>query len=132
VNEKMAYQHGRDNVLFIQRSAKPVKKPESASKSQSVRPLHPAVKRRRLIWLGCMVVFIVWAAAQSVIQQVRIWDQEKELADKQRQLSQAYEQQKTLKQEVQKLKSEDYMMELAHKMGYGKPGEQIYSIENKE
>lgn len=131
----MSYQHGKDNVLFIQRSAKAGKKPKptkSKAQSQPVRPLHPSVKRRRLIWLGCMVVFIIWAAAQSVIQQMRIWDQEKELANKQRQLTQAYEQQKILNQEVQKLKSEDYMLELAHKMGYGKPGEQIYSIEKKE
>ncbi|MGA8943828.1 MAG: septum formation initiator family protein [Thermoactinomyces sp.] len=103
----------------------------SQSSSKSARPLHPAVRRRRLVWLVIVVVFTCWAVVQSFVQQMRVWEQEKELAAKQEQLAQIQMKQKELKQEVQKLKSEDYMLELAHKMGYGKPGEELYTIKEE-
>ncbi len=125
----MPFQNGEDKILSFQR---PKREQKSQSSSKPSRPLHPAVRRRRLIWLVIVVVFSCWAGVQSFIQQMRVWEQEKELVAKQEQLAQAQTKQKELKQEVQKLKSEDYMLELAHKMGYGKPGEEIYSIEKKE
>ncbi|MBA4601260.1 FtsB family cell division protein [Thermoactinomyces mirandus] len=128
----MPFQHGKDKILTFQRPLNPDRQQKPQSSPKPVRPLHPAVRRRRMIWLVIVVVFICWAVIQSFIQQLRVWEQEKELAAKQEQLAQLQLKQKELKQEVQKLKSEDYMLELAHKMGYGKPGEEIYSLEKKE
>lgn len=128
----MPFQHGKDKILSFERPINSERPQKSQSSSKRVRPLHPAVRRRRMIWLVIVVVFTCWAVMQSFIQQMRVWEQEKELAAKRDQLAQVQMKQKELQQETQKLKSEDYMLELAHKMGYGKPGEELYSIEKKE
>lgn len=128
----MPFQHGKDKILSFERPLNSERPQKPQSSSKPARPLHPAVRRRRMIWLVIVVVFTCWAIVQSFIQQLRVWEQEKELAAKQDQLAQVQMKQKELQQENQKLKSEDYMLELAHKMGYGKPGEELYSIEKKE
>lgn len=103
----------------------PRKKPTQSS-------LHPAVRRRRLIWLIIMICFICWTIVELTIQQQRIWAKEKELVEKQQELKQVMAEIDVLKEEIKQLHNEDYLLELAHKMGYSKPGEEVYTIQNEE
>lgn len=94
----------------------------------SKNKLHPAVRRRRLVWLGTMIVIICWSIIELIIQQGRIWEKEEQLAAKKKELQAVQAETHALKAEIKKLGNEDYLLELAHKLGYSKPGEEIYEI----
>lgn len=97
----------------------------SASKSPK---LHPGVRRRRLTWLTIMSLFILWAIVQISYQQWRIWEKEEQLAAKQATLKELKQETKSLQKEIQLLHDENYLLELAHKYGYGKKGEKTYQL----
>jgi len=118
-----------DELLSFRRT--PNNAHEKAKDSRK-QPLHPAVRRRRLIWLAIMVCFLCWTVVELMIQQQRIWAKEQELASKQRVLKQTMAETKRLREEIRRLHNEDYLLELAHKMGYSKPGEEVYSIKKAE
>ncbi|SFJ35781.1 FtsB family cell division protein [Thermoflavimicrobium dichotomicum] len=94
--------------------------------AKSRQTLHPAARRRRFIWLGIMLFMLSWAVGQLVIQQFRIWDKEEVLAQKKQELAAVKQQTEQLKREVRQLNDTNYLLELAHKLGYIKPGEQNY------
>ncbi|RAL23184.1 FtsB family cell division protein [Thermoflavimicrobium daqui] len=102
---------------------------ESANPKQT---LHPAARRRRMIWLGLMVFILSWAGVQLVIQQFRIWNKEEVLIQKQKELVVVKQQTNQLKKEVQQLNDTNFLLELAHKLGYIKPGEQNYETEHEK
>ncbi len=81
-----------------------------------------------MIWLGTMIVIISWSIIELIIQQGRIWEKEEQLAAKKKELLAVQAETHALKAEIKKLKNEDYLLELAHKLGYSKPGEEIYEI----
>src|SRR5688572_5558415 len=83
--------------------------------------LHPATRRRRFTWLAIMVFVFSWAIVQIAIQQFRIWDKQEVLVQKKQELSIAQQQTGQLKEKVKQLNDENYLMELAHKLGYVKP-----------
>ena len=69
-----------------------------------------------------------WFVIELFIQQSRIWNQEKRLAQHQQALITAQIENKQLKKDVELLKSPDYLLELAHRLGYSKPEEENYKI----
>jgi cell division protein FtsB len=131
----MSIQSPTDKILAF-RHSRPASSPSPESTKKANQPrqkLHPTVRRRRLIWLITMVTIICWASIQLVVQQFRIWNKEDELAAKSSQLTALEQRSKELEKEVHKLKyDEEYLNELAHKKGYSKPGEEVYSIKEKE
>ncbi|SEN63840.1 FtsB family cell division protein [Lihuaxuella thermophila] len=118
-----------DNILAFSHTGNPHRSSETEKKARQTRhKLHPAVRRRRLIWLGTMIVIISWSLIELIIQQGRIWEKEEQLAAKKKELQAVQAETQTLKDEIKKLGNEDYLLELAHKLGYSKPGEEIYEI----
>jgi cell division protein DivIC len=90
--------------------------------------LHPRVKRRRMLWLVSMIVFFGWCVTQLVIQEVRISAHEELLQERKRELAKTKEEQQQLIKELKQFEDKDYMMEQAHKHGYGKIGEKNVSV----
>ncbi|MBA4495809.1 septum formation initiator family protein [Paenactinomyces guangxiensis] len=104
--------------------------PSSKQVKKSRQPrnqLHPSVRRRRLLWLGGMILFICWAVVQLVVQEWRIWKKEDQLTAKQEELKIVQAETKELETVIKKLRDEDYLLELAHKLGYSKPDEEVYT-----
>lgn len=97
-------------------------------KTASNDQLHPFVKKRRFFWLCVMVLFIGWFMFQLVVQQLRIWDREEKLTMKQQELRVVQAEKKQLQIDVKKFQSPDYLLEMAHKLGYSKTNEQNYYI----
>jgi cell division protein FtsB len=124
--DNMPFQRSRDNILTFKRKVAKEKGHEERK-----QPLHPAVRRRRMIWLGVMVTIFCWCVVELIIQQNRIWDKEEALAAKRQELAEAKRKTAHINAEIKKLHRKDYLLELAHKMGYSKPGEQIYSLPDK-
>lgn len=113
------------------RSARPAPSHPLDSQRHSVQTrskLHPVARRRRLLWLAIMVCLIGWSLVQLVIQQFRIWDKEAELAKQQTELVAVQGETKSLHDVITKLHDPAYLNELAHKMGYAKPNEELYTV----
>lgn len=124
---KMIPHRPRDNVLVFQKtkpspstSSEPTPTPEDRPK------LHPGVRRRRITWLIIMFCFILWAVIQIFLQQLKIWEKQDQLAIKQSALKQAKKETAILQKGIEQLNDYHYLMELAHKYGYGKKGEKNY------
>jgi cell division protein FtsB len=118
----------KNNVLRF-RSPEPLVETNTAS--QSLPPkLHPKVKRRRLFWLVLMVLFFGWCIIQLVVQEIRIAHKEELLHTKQQELATVEAANKKLQEDVKRYEDKDYLMEQAHKHGYGKAGEKNVTIEN--
>jgi cell division protein DivIC len=119
----------RDNILTFQRPHGAGAKAEN----KEIRPrLHPSVRRRRLFWLATMIVVVVYTVYGWITQQNRIWEKERQLAAKKAELQKVQAETKKLEEEIWKLRhDENYLLELAHSMGYGKPGEEIYAVPEK-
>lgn len=94
--------------------------------------LHPRVKRRRMLWLVSMIVFFGWCITQLVIQEVRISAQEELLQERKQELNKTKEEQQQLIKDLKQFQDKDYMMEQAHKHGYGKTGEKNVSVTDEE
>ncbi|WP_044641831.1 septum formation initiator family protein [Risungbinella massiliensis] len=123
--------HPRDNVLVFQNQKKStVSQVEEEHLSDSPRPvkpkIQPKVRRFRLAWLIFMCCFIVWASIQLVVQQFRIWEKEDQLVVKKETLQQVQQEKTSLEKGISLLQEHQYLMELAHKYGYGKKGEKNY------
>lgn len=93
------------------------------------RELHPIVRKRRMLYLCWMALFMFWFIIELFIQQNRIWNQEEKLAKWQRELVVAQSENRQLRKDVKLLNSPDYLLELAHKLGYSKPEEENYQIQ---
>lgn len=121
---------GSSEKVVSFRSSQPT---PSVSDSASRRPpLPPRVRRRRRIWLAVMVLFFLWSGSQLVIQTGKIHAKEAALAEKRKELATLKKEQRELKQEIGRLQDEDYLKELARKMGYGKPGEELLDVADLE
>lgn len=119
-----------DKILRFRQGPSQAKTDPIGEKTVRKPKLHPSVRRRRLIWLVGMVLFVSWACIQMIIQQFHIWDQQEQLTLKQEELVVVQKETVGLKETIQKLKNEDYLLELAHRLGYSKPGEQNYIIKD--
>lgn len=117
----MPFQYSHNHLLLFKRGVTREKGPIA-----NKQPLHPIVRRRRKLWFGTMIVIFCWCVVELIVQQNRIWDKEEELAAKQQELASVKQKTTELQAEIKKLHREDYLLELAHKMGYSKPGEEIY------
>lgn len=117
------YQTDKILSLPVHRRKKVVKR-----KRRKRQELHPIVRKRRLLYLCWMMLFLFWFVIELFIQQTRIWNQEKKLAEHQQALITAQIEHEQLKKDVQRLKSPDYLLELAHRLGYSKPEEENYQI----
>ena len=104
----------------------------SDERSKEKQLIHPAVRRRRLLWFGAMVVFLSWFLVSVIIQQFRIWNNQEKLAAKHHELQVSQKKGVELTQSIKKLQKEDYLFELAHKLGYSYPDEENYQMEEKE
>lgn len=82
-----------------------------------------------MLYLCWMVLFMFWFIIELFIQQNRIWNQEEKLAKWQRELVVAQSENRQLQRDVKLLNSPDYLLELAHKLGYSKPEEENYQIQ---
>ncbi|GGE21752.1 hypothetical protein GCM10011571_24820 [Marinithermofilum abyssi] len=120
----------RSNVVSF-RATRPseMMQPEKASKPQR-SPLLPGVRRRRRLWLFLMLAFFVWFGNELYSQSGQIEGQEAALAAKKAEVITLKEKQKQLKDEIRQLHDKDYLEELARKMGYSKPGEEVFDIPN--
>lgn len=118
------YQTNKILSLPVNRKRKVVKK-----RRKKRQELHPIVRKRRMLYLCWMMLFLFWFVIELFIQQTRIWNQEKKLAEQQQALITAQIENQQLKKDVQLLKSPDYLLELAHRLGYSKPEEENYQIQ---
>ncbi|WP_169713795.1 FtsB family cell division protein [Paludifilum halophilum] len=110
------------NVVEIRPSS-----PSSQSgQDSSHRPLPPHVKRRRRIWLIMMIAFFVWGGSELWTQAQRIEAEEAALKEQKEEVASLKAKQDSLKKEINRLHDEQYLMDLARKMGYQKPGEEVY------
>jgi cell division protein DivIC len=98
---------------------------------QSGKKLHPLVRKRRLFYLCWMALFLLWFVVELFIQQQKIWNQEEMLATKQKELAAIQQENATLQNNVKRLNSPAYLIELAHKLGYSKPEEENYQLESE-
>jgi cell division protein DivIC len=126
--DNVPFHRMNDNILQFRRTSQDMKRPKSRERKHG--PLHPIVRRRRLVWLGVMVLFFCWTVVELIVQQTHIWDREKILAARKMELADGQRHTKELKEEIKRLHDEKYLLELAHKMGFGKPGEEVYSTGN--
>ncbi|NWO08646.1 MAG: septum formation initiator family protein, partial [Alteromonadaceae bacterium] len=78
--------------------------------------------------LVLMLIFFLWSGSEWIIQTQAVHSKEAALAEKRRELDSLEKERKGLKQEIRRLQDEDYLFELARKMGYGKPGEEILDV----
>lgn len=104
-------------------------RPQTGSKAKT---LHPLVRRRRLFWLCLMVLFFIWFVVELIVQQMAIWEREERLLSKQNELQIAQAETKSLQSDMKMLRSPDYLLELAHKMGYSKDNEENYHLPKKK
>lgn len=117
----------------VLRFRSPERETEVTDEPRELPPkLHPRVKRRRMLWLVSMIVFFGWCMTQLVIQEVRISAQEEILQERKRELAKTKEEQQQLIKDLKQFQDKDYMMEQAHKHGYGKNGEQNVSVTDEE
>jgi cell division protein FtsB len=91
--------------------------------------LHPKVKRRRVTWLVLMVLFVCWCLTQLVMQEIKISKKEELLHKRQQELATTEAMTKKLTKDVKRYQDKDYLMEQAHKHGYGKRGEKNMKVE---
>jgi cell division protein DivIC len=117
-----------DNILAFQGRNAAI---EQRRKERPV-PLHPKVRRRRLIWLSIMVLVCTWSLIELIIQQNRIWEKEELLAVRKTELNAEQAKMGKLREEINKLNDEKYLLELARQKGFGKPEGQAESVLNPE
>ena len=79
--------------------------------------IHPAVRRRRLLWFGCMVAFVMWFLVSIVFQQFRIWDREDKMMAKKNQMEMAKVEMTQLNQSIKKLKKENLLARTRAQVG---------------
>lgn len=109
---------------------KPIhRNPLGSNARKKASAIHPIVRKRRLFYLCWMVLVLFWFVVELIIQQGKIWDQQEKLTAMQNELTTSQQQNQQVKQRVQKLKSPSYLIELVHKMGYSKPEEENYHVE---
>ncbi|PTX55250.1 cell division protein DivIC [Melghirimyces profundicolus] len=96
------------------------------------RPLAPNVRRRRWVWLIVMVLFFLWSGTQLVVQAGELESRKAALAAEKEKLVQLKEENRDLKKDIDRLQNEEYLYELARKMGYKKPGEEILDLNGFE
>ncbi|WP_028777606.1 septum formation initiator family protein [Shimazuella kribbensis] len=119
-----------NNVLRF-RSPEPTStEPKMIPKSLPPK-LHPKVKRRRIAWLVLMVLFFCWCVTQLVMQEIKISKKEELLHTRQQELATSEAATRKLTKDVKKFQDKDYLMEQAHKHGYGKPGEKNMKVDNE-
>lgn len=119
-----------NNILRF-RSPEPVVEARPVPVPNLPPKLHPKVKWRRLTWLVLMILFISWAIFQLIVQQIHIWDRETQLHKSQQELATTQATTKQLENELKRYRDHDFLMELAHKHGYGKPGEKNFQVGNE-
>lgn len=119
----------QNKILSLRSRKKEAQKPNQNQK-KALR-LHPIVRKRRLLYLCWMVLFLFWFVIELFIQQGKIWKQEDKLASKQEELIVLTQEQQGLQSEVKLLQSPDYLIELVHKLGYSKPKEENYHLEDE-
>jgi cell division protein FtsB len=117
-----------NNKVLRFRSPEPIMEQKSPTKSLPQK-LHPSVKRRRITWLVLMVLFLGWFATQLVVQEFKISKKEELLHKRQQELAATKADNKKLEKDVKRFQDKDYLMEQAHKHGYGKPGEKNVQID---
>ncbi len=103
--------------------------PESSSRRP---PLPRRVRLRRRIWLVLMLILFLWSGSEWIIQTQAVHSKEAALVEKRRELASLEKEQRELKQEISRLQDENYLFELARKMGYGKPGEEILDVSDPQ
>lgn len=98
-------------------------------KSAARRRLPRNVRRRRWIWLIAMLTFFVWSGSELITQSLEIHERKTVLAQSKERVESLRAEQKELQEELRRLKDEEYLMELARKMGYALPGEEVVELD---
>lgn len=124
----MAQQINQSKVVTFRQPANTPKEEQVTTSTAPNRKLHPKAKRRRFIWLVSTIMFLIWFGVQLVIQQMKIWDREETLAKKVEELEALRVESQRLDQELQKLDDPVYLLEQAHRLGYGKKNEQNFEV----
>jgi cell division protein DivIC len=114
----------RGNVVSFRSS-----RPSNEGQASAVRrPLPPNVRRRRWIWLITMIVFLVWGGSELITQSLEIHERKQVLAQSQERVEALKAEQQEWQEELRRLKDEEYLLELARKMGYALPGEEVVDL----
>ncbi|WP_185956270.1 FtsB family cell division protein [Melghirimyces algeriensis] len=107
--------------------------PSQSGQERSSRSLLPfGVRCRRWIWLVVMVLLLIWSGNQLFVQAKAIHTKEEALLEKKKQLVQLQKERKKLKQDLNRLRDEQVLFELARNMGYKKPGEEMLQLKELE
>ncbi len=115
-------------VSFRSRSSQAFQSNPPNQPTPSRPPLPPHVRRRRWIWLITMLIIILWSGSQLFVQAREVHSKEMDLLKEKKHLEQLQQENRALEQEVDRLHDEAYLFELARKLGYKKPREEILDL----
>ncbi|QKG83093.1 hypothetical protein GXN76_00545 [Kroppenstedtia pulmonis] len=90
------------------------------------KPLPSNLRRRRRIWLICMVAFSIWGITEWWSQEQALEARQVALEEQKKHVATLTLKHKHLKEKRNRLYNEEYLTELARKMGYRFAGEEVY------
>jgi cell division protein DivIC len=105
------------------------KTPMTKSKAPAGQGKSAGAKRRLMLWMTFMVVFIIWAGYTFLVQTAQISDKSSHLAAQQASKEETEKKLDQLKYEVSRLKDPEYIGQLARKKGYYLPEETPIQVE---
>ncbi|MHA7584439.1 FtsB family cell division protein [Paenibacillus vandeheii] len=105
------------------------KTPMTKSKAPAGQGKSAGAKRRLMLWMTFMVVFIIWAGYTFLVQTAQISDKSSHLAAQQSSKEETLKKLDQLKYEVSRLKDPEYIGQLARKKGYYLPEETPIQVE---
>lgn len=86
-------------------------------------------KRRLMLWMTFVIVFVIWAGYTFLVQNAQISDKSSNLAAQQTSKEETQKKLDQLKYEVSRLKDPEYIGQLARKKGYYLPEETPIQVE---
>ncbi|PTM54807.1 FtsB family cell division protein [Desmospora activa] len=93
------------------------------------KPLPRHVRRRRWIWLIAMLAFFFWSGSELIGQSMEVHERKTALAQSREEVQALQAEQRGLQEDVRRLQNEEYLLELARKLGYALPGEEVVDLD---
>jgi cell division protein DivIC len=105
------------------------KTPVGRSKAPTNQGKSAGAKRRLMLWMTFMIVFVIWAGYTFLVQTAQISDKSSHLATQQASKEDTLKKLEQLKYEVSRLNDPEYIGQLARKKGYYLPEETPIQVE---
>lgn len=113
-----------DNVVSFRSS-----RPSDEGQKRVVRkPLPRHARFRRWVWLIAMITFCLWSGTELVLQSLAVHEGKTALAQSEQEVQALKAEQKELQRDLRRLQNEEYLLELARKLGYALPGEEVVDL----